>query len=488
MMLARHRGGMHAATQAPPNLRASRGTVQSPDPRSIHRLRAAGKTWQGTVLLLGTVLLGVLGGAALFLAVAIEVPETARADAGAENEEIVRRFYAAVNDAVRTGDLSLLDHVAVTKKDHMPGAAGIECDVRCRASALHRLDPDVRLQVDDMLVDRDRIVARLSVQTNNRPAFLGLALQGALAPWAPVDFLRVADGQIVEVQPAGDLPTLVEPLARTALETVPAAPYRLGLVRLTLEPSAALPALSAGGPMFLFVESGTLVVHVDQPSRVQRAGRTDDPGQEELLAAGAITLSPGEGIALGADTGYTLRSIGNEAAVVLSAATLAGDGGPTNRWGRARTLDEILFNPGESDVVAQTSAPTPWPPGVQSELIADGIIRSRPTESASIGLTRLTLTSNAALPVHDISGAELLVVETGSAIIDLVNGDGAVRPKMGASLARTPLRGGRSAHGTAVSIRGSAVLQPGASAGVRNVADESLVLLILTVEPGSDVR
>ncbi|HZA92884.1 MAG TPA: ester cyclase, partial [Gemmatimonadales bacterium] len=201
-------------------------------------------------MLLGTVLLGVFGGAALFLAVAIEVPETARADAGAANEEIVRRFYAAVNDAVRTGDLSLLDHVAVTKKDQMPGAAGIECDVRCRVSALHRLDPDVRLQVDDMLVDGDRIVARLSVQTNNRPAFLGLALQGALAPWAPVDFLRVADGQIVEVQPAGDLPTLVEPLARTALETVPAAPYWLGLVRLTLEPSAALPALSAGGPMF----------------------------------------------------------------------------------------------------------------------------------------------------------------------------------------------------------------------------------------------
>ena len=80
------------------------------------------------------------------------------------------------------------------------------------------------------------------------------------------------------------------------------------------------------------------------------------------------------------------------------------------------------------------------------------------------------------------------MVETGSAIIDLVNGDGAVRPKKGASLARTPLRGGRSAHGTAVSKGGSAVLQPGASAGVRNVADEPLVLLILTLEPESDVR
>ena len=235
-----------------------------------------------------------------------------------------------------------------------------------------------------MLVDGDRVAVRLSIQGNDRPVFLGLPLRGNLAPWAQVDFLRVADGQIVEMQAAGDLPTLVEPLGRTALETVPPAPYRLGLVRLTLEPSTAIPALSAEGPMFLLVESGTLVVHVDQPSRVQGPGRAGDPGRDELRAAGAIVLSPGERIALAANTGYALRSTGNEAAVVLSAAALAGDGGPTNRWVRARSFDEILFNPTESEVVAQTSAPTAWPPGVRSELIAYGIIESRPAESATL--------------------------------------------------------------------------------------------------------
>ena len=76
------------------------------------------------VLLLGTVLLVVLGGAALLLAVVIEVPATAQSDSGAENEAIARRFYAAVNDAVRTGDLSLLDHVAVTDTEYMPGVMG----------------------------------------------------------------------------------------------------------------------------------------------------------------------------------------------------------------------------------------------------------------------------------------------------------------------------------------------------------------------------
>ncbi len=199
-------------------------------------------------------------------------------------------------------------------------------------------------------------------------------------------------------------------------------------------------------------------------------------------------LSPGERITLAANTGYALHSTGNEAAVVLSAAALAGDCGPTNRWVQARSFDEILFDPGEPEAVAQTSAPTPWPRGVRSEVIAYGIIQTRPAESAVLELARVSLSPHAALPVHETPGAELIAVETGSAIVDLVTGDGAVRPKMGASLARIPPQGGRSVPGPAVSPGGSAVLQPGASAGVRNVADESLVLLILTLEPEPDVR
>jgi len=240
--------------------------------------------------------------------------------------------------------------------------------------------------------------------------------------------------------------------------------------------------------MFLLVESGTLVVHIDRPSHVQGPGRAGDAGRDELRAAGDVVLSPGERIALAADTGYALRSTGNEAAVILSAVALARDGGPTNRWVRARSFDEILFNPTESDVEAQASASTPWPPGVRSELLAYGIITSPPAQSTTLALTRLTLSSRAALPVHETPGVELLAVETGSAIVDVIRGDGAVRPTMGASLAKIPPPGGRSPDGPVVSAGGSAVLQPEASAGVRNVADEPLVLLILTLEPEPAVR
>jgi mannose-6-phosphate isomerase-like protein (cupin superfamily) len=194
-------------------------------------------------------------------------------------------------------------------------------------------------------------------------------------------------------------------------------------------------------------------------------------------------LSPGERIAIGATTGYALRNTGNEAAVVLSAAALAGDGGSTNRWLRARSLDEILFDPGEPEMVAQTSPSTSWPLGVQSELLVDGVIKTRPAESATLELTRLTLSPNAALPVHEVPEAELLAVETGSAVVDLVAGDGAIRPRPRALQMTIWSQGGKSARDPTITPGGAAVLQPGSFSGVRNVGDEPLVLLLLTLEP-----
>ena len=222
---------------------------------------------------------------------------------------------------------------------------------------------------------------------------------------------------------------------------------------------------------------------VDQPSQVQGPGRAGEPGRDELRAAGAIVLSPGERIALAANSAYALRSTGNEAAVVLTTAALAGDGEVTNRWVRARTFDEILFIPGEPEAVAQTSEPTPWPAGVRSELIAYGIIKARPAKSAELKLTRLTLSAHVALPVHDASAAELLAVESGTAVVDMVAGDGAIRPRPRALQSAIWPEGGSAVRDSRLTEGGSAVLQPGSSAGVRNVGDEPLVLLVLTLEP-----
>jgi len=95
-----------AATHAPPDLRP----LWPADPRSVP---ISGSSWQAAertprrmILLLGTVLCVVLGVAALLFAVAMDIPATVQSAPGTVNEAIARRFYDAVNDAVRTGDLS----------------------------------------------------------------------------------------------------------------------------------------------------------------------------------------------------------------------------------------------------------------------------------------------------------------------------------------------------------------------------------------------
>jgi hypothetical protein len=340
----------------------------------------------------------------------------------------------------------------------------------------------MQLTVDEVLVDGDRIAARVSVRGNDRTVFLGLPLQGALAPWSAVDFLRVAGDRVIETRPVDGMPALIEPLARVAIEQLPVSPYRLGLVRLTIEPGATMPGLSARGPALLLVERGNLALRVDRPVAVSRAGR-DGAGEREEIASGTVELAAGDHIALAAGTGYGLWSIGSEPAIVLSAATLAGDGAISNRWVRARPLDEILFTVAAPEYVARASAPSSWPPGVRGELLASGIVTTRPTSPATLKLARLTLRGNGELPLHDAPGAEMLAVEDGSAVVDLAGGEGAVRPWADASLARIgPQR--ESLAGRSMSPGGSAILQPGASAAVRGVGNEPLILLILTVEHG----
>lgn len=103
-------------------------------------------------------------------------------------------------------------------------------------------------------------------------------------------------------------------------------------------------------------------------------------------------------------------------------------------------------------------------------------------------LTRVTLSPQVALPVHETLGAELLAVESGSAVVDLVVGDGGCSLEEGCISQEDTAAARQLGPRPAISPGGSAVLQPGASAGVRHADDEPLVLLLLTLEPESDLR
>jgi predicted ester cyclase len=434
-------------------------------------------------LLLWALLLTGLGATTLILAVVVDGPATAGSTHFAEGEVIVRRYYAAINDAIRTGDLTLLDGIATaTESEIGTDAAPAGCGMRCRVAALHRLAPEMRLTIREVVADGNRAAVRLNVVGADEARFLGLPLVGDLSPWRSVDFLHIADGKVAEILSSDDWPTAIDPLARAEIESVLAAPYRLGLVKLTIEPGASLPELVASGPLLLRVETGTLVARADQPVSVRHRAR-DGHLERRVMSAGPHQIAAGDEVLLASDAAYELVNTAREPSIVLAAAALEGAGGITNRWVRARTLDETLFSSADLDIADQASTTVPGPAGVRSELLVTGVIDTGSPTEAILSLTRLTLEPHAALPVHHVPGAELVLVEAGSAIVDLARGEGETRPRRGTWPEDIAPSGSGSRRGAEVAPGGSMVLQPGASAGIRNGGAEPLVLLILSLEP-----
>jgi predicted ester cyclase/uncharacterized glyoxalase superfamily protein PhnB len=112
-----------------------------------------------------------------------------------------RNFYATINEALATGNLSLLDGVvAVDAVDHNPdpgmkqGLAGIK-----QAFAASRVAfPDFRFDVEEIVAEGDRAACRLTVRGTHGGAFLGLAPTGRSVMFPVVDILRIAAGKLVE--------------------------------------------------------------------------------------------------------------------------------------------------------------------------------------------------------------------------------------------------------------------------------------------------
>ena len=114
-----------------------------------------------------------------------------------ENKAIARRGYEAINQ----NNLDTLDEVVasdMTDHDPAPGQApGLE-GVKHYFSSLHAAFPDVRMDVEDMIAEGDKVVARVSVSGTHRGEFMGIAPTGNRVTIAGIDILRMANGKIVE--------------------------------------------------------------------------------------------------------------------------------------------------------------------------------------------------------------------------------------------------------------------------------------------------
>ena len=114
-----------------------------------------------------------------------------------DNKAIVRRAY----DAINRNDLDALDEMVdsdVTDHDPAPGQGpGLE-GVKQYFSSLHTAFPDVQMNVDYMVAEGDKVVARVSVSGTHQGEFLGIDPSGNQVAITGIDVLRIVDGKIVE--------------------------------------------------------------------------------------------------------------------------------------------------------------------------------------------------------------------------------------------------------------------------------------------------
>jgi hypothetical protein len=117
-----------------------------------------------------------------------------RAGPAAANAQLVHDFYAAVNEAIRTGDAYALDTLVapdVAWCSPCPGQSPTRAGLKRYLTDLHRTAPEARLAVESVVAGfPDTVTARVRIS--------GYPTMGASTPWGPVDTLRLAGGLIAE--------------------------------------------------------------------------------------------------------------------------------------------------------------------------------------------------------------------------------------------------------------------------------------------------
>ena len=114
-----------------------------------------------------------------------------------ENKAIARRAY----DAINRNDLDALEEMVdsdITDHDPAPGQGpGLE-GVKQYFSSLHAAFPDVQMDVEDMVAEGEKVVARVSVSGTHQGEFLGIEPTGNRVTIKGIDILRITDGKVVE--------------------------------------------------------------------------------------------------------------------------------------------------------------------------------------------------------------------------------------------------------------------------------------------------
>jgi hypothetical protein len=375
---------------------------------------------------------------------------SATSTADAETNAAVRRFYAAANEVLRTGDTGRLS-ASVTPAFAAHDGSYAASLVRMRASC-----PACHLEPGPIAVDFDLATATVTIVGSRWQSALGLPMDEPASAPVAYDRLRVEDGRIAEIWPQqDDFPFL---LCADVPFSVPAAPSVVQVATLMLRPGAALAAMVGPGDHLFLVKTGYLTVRSTGSVAAQ-----SPPEQERVLG-------PGEHSVAAAGTPHAVRNMGEiPVEVVMVAVYPYTEPGPEN--------DTLL--PGQ---VLRKAAGS----GVSGRVVATALLREPTGERALIGAEHMSLALGTGIGEHDSGIAEIVIVETGA--LALTAGAETTRLTWGPDYTmadRDIIEPEGSPHvGGAATLAGgdAAVVQRGIVEAIRPVDDVPASFLIVRIE------
>ena len=319
--------------------------------------------------------------------------------AASGNTEVIRRFYAAANETIATGDTTALRVVVAphfVDQDPGPGMRPDRSGLEGYLAALHAVIPDTELLVEAIVAGGDRAMARVAVRGGHRPTSLSGAIVDQPEPWGAVDVFRIAGGMIVERWSQTDDLTLVRPATEVTFDFTAPLPRVVSLDRYTFEPSAGW-SPSPDGPRLLVLESGKLRAEVAAPGLAPGTESVAGTGSQIRNASDALqvsNLSVGGSLLIPAGARLTLQNANSAEARVLN----------------------VAFS--EPRIPGGAPAADALPPGVTGQTLAGGLATDVRLGPAELVLGRVTLARNARLSLSSADGPAVIAVETGHLTVE----------------------------------------------------------------------
>ncbi|HWQ18413.1 MAG TPA: ester cyclase [Methanotrichaceae archaeon] len=131
------------------------------------------------------------------------------------NKALVRRFLEEVPGK---GNLSVVDDLAlpslvlhVPLPEQTPGAEGMK-DI---AFVCRNAFPDMKITLEDMIAEGDRVACRFTTTGTNSGQFMGLPPTGRKISLSGIEIFRIEDGKIAEIWGQADLLGLMQQLGVT---------------------------------------------------------------------------------------------------------------------------------------------------------------------------------------------------------------------------------------------------------------------------------